>query len=236
MRELHVNKARPNRYLISPDSDSRPPPLPRYCCGFKALHAPAFPVTATLRARRKAVLSAALPVMGSGGYQAYLEVALEVAKEAGAVIVAAWGKDKVVEHKGKSVGSMQRSCASAPCRRPQCCQLSALALCLTVLHPRHHPLPQPSLLPFPPAGSVDLVTETDKQCEALVLSRIRAAFPDHKFIGEEGSAAQGFTDELTEAPTWMVDPVDGAGACMNAGWGFMVCVVCVSARACLDAS
>lgn len=40
------------------------------------------------------------------------------------------------------------------------------------------------------AGDADLVTETDKACEALVLGRIRAAFPDHKFIGEEGSAAQ----------------------------------------------
>lgn len=27
--------------------------------------------------------------------------------------------------------------------------------------------------------------------------------------GEEGSAAQGSTDELTDAPTWMVDPLDG---------------------------
>ncbi|KAI7843873.1 hypothetical protein COHA_002420 [Chlorella ohadii] len=59
------------------------------------------------------------------------------------------------------------------------------------------------------SGDADLVTETDKKCEALVLGRIRAAFPDHKFIGEEGSAAQGFTDDLTDAPTWMVDPVDG---------------------------
>ena len=34
------------------------------------------------------------------------------------------------------------------------------------------------------------MTETDKQCEAIILSKIQAAFPDHKFIGEEGSAAQ----------------------------------------------
>ena len=56
---------------------------------------------------------------------------------------------------------------------------------------------------------MDLVTETDKQCEALVLSAIRTAFPTHEFIGEEGSAEQGFTADLTTAPTWMVDPVDG---------------------------
>ena len=27
--------------------------------------------------------------------------------------------------------------------------------------------------------------------------------------GEEGSAAQGSTDALTDAPTWLVDPLDG---------------------------
>ena len=39
-------------------------------------------------------------------------------------------------------------------------------------------------------GTVDLVTETDKNCEEIVFSSIQDAFPDHKFIGEEGSAAQ----------------------------------------------
>lgn len=54
-----------------------------------------------------------------------------------------------------------------------------------------------------------MVTESDKKCEALILSAIQAAFPDHKFIGEEGSAAQGYTNDLTDEPTWMVDPIDG---------------------------
>ncbi len=34
------------------------------------------------------------------------------------------------------------------------------------------------------------MTETDKKCEELVLNTIHKTFPDHKFIGEEGSAAQ----------------------------------------------
>lgn len=62
----------------------------------------------------------------------------------------------------------------------------------------------------PCAGSVDLVTETDKLCEEIIYSQLRTAFPEHAFIGEEGSASQGFTDELTDAPTWLVDPIDGA--------------------------
>lgn len=44
-----------------------------------------------------------------------------------------------------------------------------------------------------------------------MLGRIRERFGDsHKFIGEEGSAAQGFTSELTDEPTWICDPLDGA--------------------------
>ena len=56
---------------------------------------------------------------------------------------------------------------------------------------------------------MDLVTETDKECEKLIFGRLKEAFPDHNFIGEEESSAQGFTAGLTQAPTWMVDPVDG---------------------------
>ncbi len=55
-------------------------------------------------------------------------------------------------------------------------------------------------------GSVDLVTDTDKQCEELISSALKESFPDHQFIGEEGSALAGSTAALTDAPTWMVDP------------------------------
>eukprot|EP01023_Acetabularia_acetabulum_P059163 TRINITY_DN7104_c0_g1_i1.p1 TRINITY_DN7104_c0_g1~~TRINITY_DN7104_c0_g1_i1.p1 ORF type:complete len:309 (-),score=53.21 TRINITY_DN7104_c0_g1_i1:227-1153(-) len=58
-------------------------------------------------------------------------------------------------------------------------------------------------------GAVDLVTESDQQCEKIIAEKLRSAFPDHLFIGEEGSAEQGHTDTLTDAPTWMVDPIDG---------------------------
>ncbi|CAI5464223.1 unnamed protein product [Closterium sp. Yama58-4] len=57
-------------------------------------------------------------------------------------------------------------------------------------------------------GKVDLVTETDKQCEALIMQHITAAYPSHKFIGEEESSVHG-TAGLSDDPTWMVDPLDG---------------------------
>ncbi|KAK2652807.1 hypothetical protein Ddye_012663 [Dipteronia dyeriana] len=57
-------------------------------------------------------------------------------------------------------------------------------------------------------GQVDLVTETDKACENLIFNHLKQRFPTHKFIGEETTAANGAT-ELTDEPTWIVDPLDG---------------------------
>ncbi|GAU29858.1 hypothetical protein TSUD_379480 [Trifolium subterraneum] len=55
---------------------------------------------------------------------------------------------------------------------------------------------------------VDLVTETDKACEDLIFNHLKELYPTHKFIGEETTAAFG-TTELTDDPTWIVDPLDG---------------------------
>ncbi|XP_073312903.1 inositol-phosphate phosphatase-like isoform X1 [Primulina huaijiensis] len=57
-------------------------------------------------------------------------------------------------------------------------------------------------------GVVDLVTETDKKCEEVIFDYLRSKYPGHKFIGEETTAACGIT-ELTDEPTWIVDPLDG---------------------------
>ncbi|CAA6659173.1 unnamed protein product [Spirodela intermedia] len=57
-------------------------------------------------------------------------------------------------------------------------------------------------------GQVDLVTETDKACEDHIFNYLKKHFPEHKLIGEETSAANG-TAELTDDPTWIVDPLDG---------------------------
>eukprot|EP01134_Creolimax_fragrantissima_P005909 CFRG5909T1 len=57
-------------------------------------------------------------------------------------------------------------------------------------------------------SSVDLVTITDQQCEALIKNALIEAYPDYKFIGEESTAA-GAVNILTDHPTWIVDPLDG---------------------------
>ena len=51
---------------------------------------------------------------------------------------------------------------------------------------------------------VDLVTEADRQSEALILERLTAAFPDHGIFGEEGTRRR-----LNADYRWQVDPQNG---------------------------
>ena len=53
-------------------------------------------------------------------------------------------------------------------------------------------------------GDVDLVTEADRASEALIVERLRAAFPEHGIYGEEGTR-EGLGSEFR----WYVDPLDG---------------------------
>lgn len=55
------------------------------------------------------------------------------------------------------------------------------------------------------ANPTDLVTKYDRQVEDLVLGRLRSAFPDFKVVAEETAS----DEPLTDAPTWVVDPIDG---------------------------
>ncbi|XP_058833095.1 inositol monophosphatase 1-like [Topomyia yanbarensis] len=58
------------------------------------------------------------------------------------------------------------------------------------------------------SSNIDLLTETDQQVERLLMDGITAKYPDHKFIGEEETSA-GKQAVLENAPTWIIDPVDG---------------------------
>ncbi|EDW34730.1 GL12744 [Drosophila persimilis] len=55
----------------------------------------------------------------------------------------------------------------------------------------------------------DLVTVYDKQIEDILTEGLSAAFPESRIIGEEESAASQRQAELTDAPTWIIDPIDG---------------------------
>ena len=50
-----------------------------------------------------------------------------------------------------------------------------------------------------------LVTAVDEAVEALLRGRIRDEFPGHRVVGEEGGSDAGDP----EAPTWVIDPIDG---------------------------
>eukprot|EP00920_Eleutheroschizon_duboscqi_P020505 GHVT01048578.1.p1 GENE.GHVT01048578.1~~GHVT01048578.1.p1 ORF type:complete len:331 (-),score=86.19 GHVT01048578.1:1860-2852(-) len=55
-------------------------------------------------------------------------------------------------------------------------------------------------------GPGDLVTETDEAVEAKLKQIINLKFPEHLFLCEESSPAD---ESLTDAPTWIIDPIDG---------------------------
>ncbi|CAH0558694.1 unnamed protein product [Brassicogethes aeneus] len=57
--------------------------------------------------------------------------------------------------------------------------------------------------------SWDLVTIYDRKIEETLILKIKEKYPQHKFIGEESSAAENSIPELTEEPTWIIDPIDG---------------------------
>ena len=53
-------------------------------------------------------------------------------------------------------------------------------------------------------GEINLVTEADRLSEALIVERIRSAFPDHDILAEESpETAQG------SCFRWVIDPLDG---------------------------
>jgi len=54
-------------------------------------------------------------------------------------------------------------------------------------------------------GEVDIVTESDRRSEAIVVGRLRRYFPQHEIVAEEGSGGS-----LGKARyRWHVDPLDG---------------------------
>jgi myo-inositol-1(or 4)-monophosphatase len=54
-------------------------------------------------------------------------------------------------------------------------------------------------------GEVDLITDSDRRSEELVVSRLRQRFPDHAIIAEEGSRKEAAGAKYC----WHVDPLDG---------------------------
>jgi myo-inositol-1(or 4)-monophosphatase len=89
-------------------------------------------------------------------------------------------------------------------------------------------------------GAIDPVTETDYECQEIIIRMIRQAFPDHGFLAEERGGEGGVepppraaadyahpglaweSDPLNPDCRWIIDPLDGT---VNFAHGFpMFCV------------
>lgn len=53
--------------------------------------------------------------------------------------------------------------------------------------------------------TTDLVTRFDREAEALIVEGLRARYPHHRILAEEGGERAGDPD----APCWIIDPLDG---------------------------
>jgi myo-inositol-1(or 4)-monophosphatase len=90
-------------------------------------------------------------------------------------------------------------------------------------------------------GAIDPVTETDFQCQEIIIGMIRQTFPDHGFLAEETASgepppappeigAAGLAWEADVPPTcrWIIDPLDGT---VNFAHGFPAFCVSIAFEA-----
>ena len=60
------------------------------------------------------------------------------------------------------------------------------------------------------SNTTDLVTEVDKKVEEIIFNSLKKLYPEFKLIGEETvSSSESKKVNLTDTPTWVIDPVDG---------------------------
>ena len=64
----------------------------------------------------------------------------------------------------------------------------------------------------------DVASAIDREAEDILRTRLLAALPGSKFLGEESGGI------LTDAPTWIVDPIDGTANYLRGYPHYAVCV------------
>ena len=76
-------------------------------------------------------------------------------------------------------------------------------------------------------GAIDPVTETDFQCQEIIIGMIRQAFPDHGFLAEERAGegdvgqpppAVPVADHAHPGLAWESDPADPPAAGSSTPW------------------
>jgi len=89
-------------------------------------------------------------------------------------------------------------------------------------------LDQMSLVEVSVKNGSELVTEADLACQEIIVQRIKADFPDHGFIAEEGEHGRPFKHppQGDEPVWWVIDPIDGTN---NFAHGMPVFAVSIGA-------
>ena len=92
-------------------------------------------------------------------------------------------------------------------------------------------------------GAIDPVTETDFQCQEIIIGMIRQAFPDHAFLAEEragegdgGQRPSAVPEVIHPGPAWeadsppgcrwIIDPLDGTVNFAHGYPAFCVSIAC----------
>ncbi len=75
-------------------------------------------------------------------------------------------------------------------------------------------------------NGVELVTQADPICQKIIIDRIREAYPDHGFLGEEGTDGTPlkWAPRGDEAIWWIIDPIDGTNNYANGLMCFSVSI------------
>jgi myo-inositol-1(or 4)-monophosphatase len=72
----------------------------------------------------------------------------------------------------------------------------------------------------------EVVTEADRACQHLIVTRLREKFPTDGLIGEEGADGKPITADLPDPQgrIWVIDPIDGTANFVTGLPLFAVCI------------
>lgn len=76
------------------------------------------------------------------------------------------------------------------------------------------------------ATTDEAVTEADRNCQRLIVERLRSRFPGDGLIGEESETGEDITVELPnpKGRVWVIDPIDGTNNFIAGADNFAVCI------------
>lgn len=76
------------------------------------------------------------------------------------------------------------------------------------------------------AASDEAVTEADRESQRFIVAGLRRRWPSYGIIGEESETGTSITFDCPDpnAPTWVIDPIDGTNNFVSGLGNFAVCI------------